>query len=83
MSTLLFLIVAALCAILASALVPGRIPGGFLVAMICGVIGAWIGGNLMGSFGPSLAGVSLVPTIVGSAVLVLLLALISSRRTSV
>ena len=83
MSTLLFLIVAALCAILASALVPGRIPGGFLVAMICGVIGAWIGGNLMGSFGPSLAGVSLVPTIVGSAVLVLLLALISSRRSSV
>lgn len=82
MSTLLFLIVAALCAILASALVPGRIPGGFLVAMICGVIGAWIGGNLMGSFGPSLAGVSLVPTIVGSAVLVLLLALISSRRAA-
>lgn len=77
MSIILFLIVAALCAIIASAIVPGRIPGGFLVAMICGVIGAWIGGNLVGSFGPALAGVSLLPTIIGSAVLVFGLALIS------
>ena len=79
MSFLLFLIVAALCAIIASALVPGRIPGGFLVAMICGVIGAWIGGNLVGSFGPSLAGVSLLPTILGSAILVFAIAIIGGR----
>lgn len=83
MNILLFLVVAALCAILASALVPGRIPGGFLVAMICGVIGAWVGGSLMGDFGPSLAGVSLLPTIIGSAVLVLLMALVSRRRALV
>ncbi len=77
MGIILFLIVAAVCACIASALVPGRIPGGFLVAMICGVIGAWIGGNLVGSFGPALAGVSLVPTIIGSAVLVFGMALMS------
>ena len=79
MALLLFLIVAAICAIIASALVPGQIPGGFLVAMVCGFLGAWIGGHLMGSFGPSLAGVSLIPTIVGSAVLVLLMSLFSRR----
>jgi uncharacterized membrane protein YeaQ/YmgE (transglycosylase-associated protein family) len=33
----------------------------------------------MGSFGPTLAGVSLIPTIVGSAVLVLLMSLFSRR----
>ncbi|MBN9417607.1 MAG: GlsB/YeaQ/YmgE family stress response membrane protein [Candidatus Eremiobacteraeota bacterium] len=77
MHFILFLIVAAICAIIASALVPGRIPGGFLVAMVCGFLGAWIGGNLMGHFGPSLAGVSLIPTIVGSAVLVLCMSLVS------
>lgn len=77
MHFILFLIVAAICAIIASALVSGRIPGGFLVAMVCGFIGAWIGGSLMGSFGPSLAGVSLIPTIVGSAVLVLCMSLFS------
>ena len=77
MHFILFLIVAAICAIIASALVSGRIPGGFLVAMVCGFIGACIGGSLMGSFGPSLAGVSLIPTIVGSAVLVLCMSLFS------
>lgn len=77
LSFLLFLIVAAICAIIASALVPGRIPGGFLVAMVCGFIGAWIGGNLMGSWGPELAGVSLIPTIIGSALLVMIMGLFS------
>ena len=79
MSILLFLIIAAVCAMIAGALVPGRVPGGFLVAMVCGVIGAWIGGSLVGSFGPSLAGVSLLPTILGSAILVFAIAVIGGR----
>ena len=74
---ILFLVVAAVCAWIAEYLVPGRIPGGFFTAAIVGIIGAWIGGNLLGSIGPSLEGVSLLPTIVGSAILVFLLALIS------
>lgn len=74
---ILFLIVAAVCAAIAAAVVPGRIPGGFLAAMVIGVIGAWIGVSLMGKLGPSLAGVSLLPTIVGSAILVFCFALIS------
>jgi uncharacterized membrane protein YeaQ/YmgE (transglycosylase-associated protein family) len=36
-----------------------------------------VGGNLVGSLGPSLAGVSLIPCILGSAVLVFLLSLFS------
>jgi uncharacterized membrane protein YeaQ/YmgE (transglycosylase-associated protein family) len=67
---ILYLIVAAVCAFIAEKLVPGGIPGGFFTSAIFGIIGAWIGGSLMGSFGPSLAGVSLVPCIVGSAILV-------------
>jgi uncharacterized membrane protein YeaQ/YmgE (transglycosylase-associated protein family) len=67
---ILYVIVAAVCAFIAERLVPGGIPGGFLTSAIFGIIGAWIGASLMGSFGPSLAGVSLVPCIVGSAILV-------------
>ncbi len=77
LSLILFLVVAGVCAIIADALVPGRIPGGFLVAAVVGVIGAWIGGTLLGSIGPSLAGVSIIPAIVGSALLVFLLSLVS------
>lgn len=79
---ILFLIVAAVCAAIGSAIVPGRIPGGFLTAMVIGVIGAWIGSLLLGSFGPAIAGVALLPCILGSALLVFLLAVISGRRAA-
>lgn len=72
LSFILFLFVAAACAWIADYLVPGTIPGGFLVAVIFGIIGAWIGVSLMGPVGPSLAGVSLLPTIIGSSILVFL-----------
>jgi uncharacterized membrane protein YeaQ/YmgE (transglycosylase-associated protein family) len=72
-----FIIVASICAWIAEAIVPGRVPGGFLASAIVGIIGAWIGTSLMGHWGPDLAGVPLVPAIVGSGILVFLLALFS------
>lgn len=83
LSLILFLIVAAACAWIAERLVPGVIPGGFLTSAIFGVIGAWIGGSLLGHIGPDLAGVALIPCILGSALLVFLVSLLShgySRR---
>ena len=74
---ILFLVVAASCAWIAECLIPGLVPGGFLVTAIVGVIGAWIGGTLVGHFGPELESVSLVPTIIGSAILVFGLAVLS------
>jgi uncharacterized membrane protein YeaQ/YmgE (transglycosylase-associated protein family) len=73
---ILFLIVAAACAWIAEYFVPGTIPGGFFVSAIVGVIGAWIGGSLIGPVGPQLAGVSLLPAILGSAILVFGMALL-------
>jgi len=77
LSFILFLIVASVCAFLAERLVPNNVPGGFLTSAIVGIIGAWIGGNLIGHFGPDLAGVALIPCILGSAVLVFVLSLVS------
>ncbi|BAC88046.1 MAG: GlsB/YeaQ/YmgE family stress response membrane protein [Aphanocapsa lilacina HA4352-LM1] len=77
LSFILFLVVAGICAVIAEAIVPGRIPGGFLVAAVFGVIGAWVGAALFGNFGPALANVSLIPTILGSAILVFIVALVS------
>jgi uncharacterized membrane protein YeaQ/YmgE (transglycosylase-associated protein family) len=74
---ILFLIVAACCAYIAERLVPGVIPGGFLTSAIVGIIGGWIGVSMMGSVGPDLAGVALIPCIIGSAILVFLLSIIS------
>lgn len=76
LSLLLFLVVAAVCAYIGEMLVPGAVPGGFLTLAIVGIIGAWIGGNLIGHVGPDLASVSLLPCILGSAIFVFLLSLI-------
>jgi uncharacterized membrane protein YeaQ/YmgE (transglycosylase-associated protein family) len=65
-----YLFIAAVCALLAERLVPGVIPGGFFTAAVVGIVGAWIGGSLLGQLGPSLAGVALIPCIAGSAILV-------------
>jgi uncharacterized membrane protein YeaQ/YmgE (transglycosylase-associated protein family) len=77
LSFILFLIVAATCAFIAERFVPGNVPGGFFASAIVGIIGAWIGGSLIGHVGPDLAGVSLLPCIFGSAILVFGLALLS------
>jgi uncharacterized membrane protein YeaQ/YmgE (transglycosylase-associated protein family) len=77
LSFILFLIVASVCAFLAERLVPNTIPGGFLTSAIVGIIGAWVGGMMLGHFGPDLAGVALLPCILGSAVLVFVLSLVS------
>ena len=72
-----YLVVAATCAWIAEYFVPGRIPGGFFTAAIVGIIGAWIGAHLCGNYGPSLESISLIPTIIGSAILVFGLAFLS------
>jgi uncharacterized membrane protein YeaQ/YmgE (transglycosylase-associated protein family) len=74
---ILFLIVAATCAWIAERFVPGSVPGGFFASAIFGIIGAWIGGCLVGHVGPDLAGISLIPCILGSAILVFGVAVLS------
>lgn len=74
---LCYLLVAAVSAFIAERMVPGVIPGGFLTAAVVGIIGAWVGGNMMGHFGPDLAGIALIPCILGSALLIFCLSFFS------
>mgnify|MGYP000493818479 CR=1 FL=1 len=80
---IIYLIVAAACAWIASAIVPGRVPGGFFTAAVVGILGAWVGSNLMGSFGPVLEGVTIIPAIMGSGLLIFMLALFTRRTSTV
>jgi uncharacterized membrane protein YeaQ/YmgE (transglycosylase-associated protein family) len=65
-----YLIVAAVCAGIASRIVPGIGKNGFLGSAVLGMIGAWVGTSWLGNIGPSLEGVPLLPAIVGSAVVI-------------
>jgi len=79
LTLLLFLLVAALCAMTAEYMMPNKLPGGIVFGAVIGIIGAWIGGGLLGNFGPSFAGVALLPTFMGSAVLIFGCTLISRQ----
>ncbi|MDR4399605.1 GlsB/YeaQ/YmgE family stress response membrane protein, partial [Bacillus atrophaeus] len=45
-----------------------------------GLIGAWIGHGLLGTWGPSLAGFAIIPAVIGAAIVVFLVSLLARRR---
>jgi uncharacterized membrane protein YeaQ/YmgE (transglycosylase-associated protein family) len=77
MELLLYLIVGGIIGWLASLIAGNNLPYGIIGNIICGIIGAWLGGMLLGTWGPSLAGIALLPALIGSIVFVLLLRVIT------
>ncbi|PIC71197.1 GlsB/YeaQ/YmgE family stress response membrane protein [Sporosarcina sp. P18a] len=71
MSILLYLIIGGVMGWFASLIIGKSVPGGVVGNVITGIIGAWIGGNLFGSWGPRLGDFYVVPTIVGALIFVI------------
>lgn len=78
---LVMLLVAAIVGFIGDALVPGRMPGGWGGAIIAGLLGSALGGYLFNALGipggPVLGGLAIIPSIIGAALVVLLLGLVS------
>ena len=66
---LVTLLVAGFVGWLADLIVPGRLPWGWLGAILAGLVGSWLGVAILGDFGPSLAGIPLLPALLGAIVL--------------
>ncbi|WP_261807013.1 GlsB/YeaQ/YmgE family stress response membrane protein [Lapidilactobacillus luobeiensis] len=66
------LIVGAVIGSLASALVNRDLPMGWLGNIFGGLVGAWLGERFLGSWGPIIGGMAIVPALVGAIVVVLL-----------
>jgi uncharacterized membrane protein YeaQ/YmgE (transglycosylase-associated protein family) len=83
---LLTLIVAGLVGWAADALIPGgKLPGGWVGAVLTGLIGGFVGAWLFGALrihdpGFALFGVDLIPAFVGAVVVALAAQLFTSRR---
>ncbi len=73
----ILLLVAGFIGWLADAIVPGKLPYGWLGTIVSGLVGAWIGGLILGSLGPDIAGIAIVPALVGTVVLAFVINLIS------
>ncbi len=65
---ILTLIVAGLVGLVAEAIVPGRIPYGFLGAILAGLIGSWLGVALIGSIGPNIFHIPVISALVGAII---------------
>jgi uncharacterized membrane protein YeaQ/YmgE (transglycosylase-associated protein family) len=67
----LFLFMAGVVGWLADLIVPGKLPYGWLGAILAGLVGGWLGTMILGPMGPSLFGVRFIPTLVGAIILAL------------
>jgi uncharacterized membrane protein YeaQ/YmgE (transglycosylase-associated protein family) len=65
---------------LAYQVVPGRLPYGWIGAVVAGLVGSWIGGILLGDAGPSIGGIDLVPAFIGAIVLAVIADLVFKSR---
>jgi len=76
---IILLIVAAIAGACGELIAGGKVPGGWLGSIVAGLIGAWIGGALI-QFGPVIGGIQIIPAILGAAIFVFLLRLLTGLR---
>lgn len=79
---LLLLLMAGLIGALADAVVPGRLPGGWLGATLAGLAGSWLGVLMLGRLGPSLFGIRVIPAFLGAIAIAFLVELLAGRRAA-
>lgn len=68
---LLTTIVAMIIGTVADKLSPVHMPGSWAGAIVAGFVGAWIGPLFFGTWGPMIAGYSLVPALIGAILVVI------------
>ena len=84
MAVLSWIVFGLVVGIVAKLLMPGRDPGGIVITMLLGIIGAVVGGFIgraMGFYGPNQAAGFLM-SVVGAIVLLLLYRVVARRRVS-
>ncbi|WP_068775472.1 GlsB/YeaQ/YmgE family stress response membrane protein [Paenibacillus sp. FJAT-26967] len=71
------IIMAVVIGIIGDAIVRSNMPGGIIGSMIAGFVGAWLGYLLLGKWGPQIGGFAVIPAIIGAALFVFLIGMIS------
>ncbi|GAF35518.1 GlsB/YeaQ/YmgE family stress response membrane protein [Lentilactobacillus farraginis] len=74
------IIVGAIIGALAGAITNNGQSMGWIANIVAGLVGSAIGQALLGSWGPSLAGMALIPSIIGAVILVLIVSFFVKRN---
>ena len=78
---ILTLVVAGLVGWAADAVVPGRLPGGWIGAVLAGLVGGFIGTLTLGKIGPTVFDINLIPAFIGAAVIAVVAELAVGSRS--
>jgi uncharacterized membrane protein YeaQ/YmgE (transglycosylase-associated protein family) len=76
---LILLVVAAVAGACGEMIAGGKVPGGWIGSILAGLVGAWLGSMLL-RFGPVIGGIQVIPAILGAALFVAILRLLSGLR---
>jgi uncharacterized membrane protein YeaQ/YmgE (transglycosylase-associated protein family) len=76
-SIIISIIIAMAIGTVAEKISPYRMPGEWAGAIVAGYIGAWVGHLLFGTWGPILAGFSLIPSLIGAVIVVIVAGVIA------
>lgn len=76
------LIVGAIIGVIAGAITNRGGSMGWIANIIAGLVGSAIGQGLLGSWGPSLAGMALVPSIIGAVIVVAVVSFFLGRSNA-
>ncbi|WP_159592782.1 GlsB/YeaQ/YmgE family stress response membrane protein [Streptococcus halichoeri] len=79
MGTIWSLIVGGLIGLVAGAITKKGGSMGWIANIVAGLVGAYVGQALLGTWGPSLAGMALIPSIIGAVIVVIVTSLILNR----
>ena len=76
MGFILYLIMGGLIGWAAGAIMGTDIPGGKIGNIIAGLLGASLGGTLLGAWGPEIWGVRILPALVGAILLIAIVSIV-------
>lgn len=80
MGLLWSLIVGAIIGAIAGAITKKGESMGWIANIVAGLIGSAIGQKILGSWGPSLAGMALIPSVFGAVILVAIVSFFLSKK---
>ncbi|MCM0594976.1 GlsB/YeaQ/YmgE family stress response membrane protein [Weissella uvarum] len=77
MSTIWMLIIGAIIGAIGGAITHTSM--GWIANILAGLIGSWLGETLLGTWGPSLAGMAIFPSIIGAVIVVVVVSWVMSK----
>ncbi|MFD2867033.1 membrane protein [Kurthia sp. 3B1D] len=76
LSFIWYIIIGGILGWLGGLIVGKDVPGGVIGNIIAGIIGAFIGGSLLGHWGPKVSDFYILPTLLGTIILILIVSFI-------